>query len=149
VNRSLSAAMKLKFIKTTDPEYAAERNLRAEVLRKPLGLPYGAEVFPFEDKAMHLVAMESGSVVGCVMFKPEGKTGRMLQMSVVHDRQKNGIGTALVKFLEDHLRKLGFHDIYLHARDYAVPFYAGLGYLIEGEPFTEVGIPHRMMRKKF
>lgn len=140
--------MIFKFIKTSDSEYIAERELRARVLREPLGLPYGAEVFPFEDAAYHLVAIEDDQVIGCVMFNPEGKNGRMLQMAVIQDRQKNGIGTGLVHELEARLMHDGFHDIYLHAREEAVPFYQRLGYVIEGEPFFEVGIRHRMMRKK-
>jgi len=35
----------------------------------------------------------------------------------------------------------------LHAREAAIPFYLRLGYELEGEPFTEVGIPHRRMVK--
>jgi ribosomal protein S18 acetylase RimI-like enzyme len=139
--------MKYKFITTDEPEYWEERKLRANVLRKPLGLNDGAEVFPFEDEAMHLVAIDDGKVIGCVMFKPEQKTGRMLQMAIIQHRQKNGIGTQLVKVLEDRLRKDGFDDIYLHAREPAVPFYERLGYEIEGEPFLEVGLRHRHMRK--
>jgi predicted GNAT family N-acyltransferase len=35
----------------------------------------------------------------------------------------------------------------LHARATAVPFYLRLGYTVVGEPFEEVGIPHRGMEK--
>jgi predicted GNAT family N-acyltransferase len=35
----------------------------------------------------------------------------------------------------------------LHAREAAVPFYLKLGYALAGEPFEEVGIPHRAMEK--
>jgi predicted GNAT family N-acyltransferase len=35
----------------------------------------------------------------------------------------------------------------LHARQTAVPFYERLGYRVVGEPFIEVGIPHRAMEK--
>jgi predicted GNAT family N-acyltransferase len=35
----------------------------------------------------------------------------------------------------------------LNARDTAIPFYLHLGYELVGEPFVEVGIPHRKMRK--
>lgn len=139
--------MELRFIDIHDRAYLAERNLRADVLRKPLGLPAGAEVFPFEDTALHLIALEDNEVVGCVMFKPEARTGRMLQMAIREDRQKSGIGTMLVKHLEKRLRGEGYTDIYCHARDVAVPFYERLGYAVEGEPFTEVGIRHFLMRK--
>jgi predicted GNAT family N-acyltransferase len=35
----------------------------------------------------------------------------------------------------------------LHARDTAVPFYEALGYEAFDDPFVEVAIPHRKMRK--
>jgi len=136
-----------KFITTDDPAYEAERTLRAKVLREPLGLPAGCEIFPFEDEAWHLIATNSDEVVGCLMFKPENTTGRMLQMAISPYHQKEGIGSKLVELLEKRLRTEGFCDVYLHARDYAVPFYERLGYTIEGEPFTEVGLRHRLMRK--
>ncbi len=142
-----NGALSFEFISTDSAAYARERELRAKVLREPLGMPPGAEIFPFEDEALHLVARVGDDVVGCVMFKPEGKTGRMLQMAVAQGHQKNGIGTELVKTLEERLRHDGFHDVYAHARDYAVPFYEHLGYSIDGKPFTEIGIRHFLMRK--
>ena len=37
--------------------------------------------------------------------------------------------------------------IYLHARAHAVDFYLNSNYEVFGEPFEEVGIPHRHMQK--
>lgn len=139
--------MTYSFITTNSAEYIAERELRAKVLREPLGLPRGAEVFPFENDALHLVAIDSNEVVGCVMFKPEGMSGRMLQMAVRSDRQHGGIGSHLVQTLEERLMRDGYREIYLHARDTAVRFYERLGYRAEGEPFVEVGISHVRMKK--
>lgn len=141
------ARISFAFITTASPAYEQERALRAKVLREPLGMPPGTEIFPFEDEALHLVALDGDEVVGCVMFKPEGTTGRMLQMAVAQDHQRNGIGTELVRHLEERLRREGFRDAYTHARDYAAPFYERLGYSIDGEPFTEIGIRHFKMRK--
>jgi ribosomal protein S18 acetylase RimI-like enzyme len=137
-----------KFIKTTDREYIEERYLRAKVLREPLGLPKGCEVFPFEKEAYHLVAIDQNKVVGCVMFNPEGKSGRLLQMAVFEEYQGKGVGTTLVKKLEEYLAKKGFENIYLHARFDAVPFYERLGYKVEGDEFEEVGIRHFNMVKR-
>jgi len=48
---------------------------------------------------------------------------------------------------ERESERRGYKRIYLHAREYAVPFYEALGYHTFGEEFTEVGIPHRHMQK--
>ncbi len=101
----------------------------------------------FEHEAWHLVAIDDENVVGCVMFNPEGPTGRILQMAVAAAHQKQGIGTELVRILEARLAREGFREAYLHARIEAVPFYERLGYAVFGDPFVEVGITHRMMKK--
>ena len=139
--------MELRWITTGDALYAEERGLRVRLLREPMGLEPGTELFPFEDESLHLVAMEAGAVIGCVLFHPKGRSGRLYQMAVDFEYQRRGIGRRLVAKLEAHLREEGFQEITLHARDIAVPFYERLGFEIIGEPFTEVGIPHRTMRK--
>lgn len=139
--------MEFKFIDIEDPLYEKERKLRSKVLREDLGFPPGAEVFPFEDKSLHLVAVEDDEVIGCAAFHPEEKTGRLYQMAVYEKYRGNGIGRRLVARMEGHLKEEGFEEIYLHARDYAVPFYEKLGYEAYGEPFVEIGIDHRKMKK--
>ena len=118
------------------------------MLRKPLGQGRDAVEFPFEAESLHLVALDAGRVVGCVLFHPEGSaTGRLFQMAVEPDRQGTGLGTRLVRALEDALSARGFREITLHARDTAVGFYARLGYVSFGAPYVEVGIPHQGMRR--
>lgn len=130
------------------PRYAAELELRWRVLREPLGHPREATLFPFEAESLHLLALDEGEVVGCVLFHPEGlDTGRLLQMAVEPARQGQQLGTRLVRELEAEVARLGFRTVMLHARDSAVGFYGRLGYEVFGEPFMEVGIPHRYMRR--
>jgi ribosomal protein S18 acetylase RimI-like enzyme len=136
-----------KFISTRDSEYDQERVLRSRMLREPMGLPFGAEIFPFEDEALHLVAMDGAKVVGCVMFHPEGNSGRLMQMAVASEFQGQGIGRELVCQLESRLKSDGLSEIHLHSRMIAIPFYENLGFSIYGEPFEEVGIEHRLMKK--
>jgi ribosomal protein S18 acetylase RimI-like enzyme len=140
--------MQCRFITPLDPLYAAECRLRFELLREPLRMTAGSERSPDEDTCRHLVAVEEGRVVGCVLFRAEGRSGRLFQMAVVQDHQGQGIGSHLIRTMEERLIAEGFDEAYLHARDHAVGFYGRLGYRVEGEPFIEVGIPHRKMRKK-
>lgn len=141
-------AIELRFISTTDPLYQKERDLRVEILRKPLGMAAGTEVFPFENESFHLVALYKGNVVGCVLFHPEEKTGRLFQMAVASELQKSGIGSILVAKMEEELATRGFEEIYLHAREVASKFYLKLGYRIFGDEFEEVGIKHFHMKKR-
>ena len=131
------------------PLYADEVELRWRVLRAPLGHPREATRFPFEAESLHLLAVDEGEVVGCVLFHPEGRdTGRLFQMAVEPARQGQHLGTRLVRELEAEVARSGFRTVTLHARDSAVGFYEWLGYETFGEPFMEVGIAHRHMRRR-
>ncbi len=138
----------LRFIEPAHPLYPAEQELRFRVLREPLGFTRTQVAFPFEADSLHLVAHRGEAVVGCVLFHPEdAHGGRLFQMAVAPERQGQGLGARLVGVLEAELKRRGFTHVHLHARATVVPFYARLGYAEYGEPFTEVGIPHRHMRK--
>ena len=140
----------LSFIQPGHPLYAGELELRFRVLREPLGFTRAQVAFPFESGSLHLVAHEGDTVLGCVLFNPEdAHGGRLFQMAVAPHLQGQGLGARLVRSLEEELRRRGFTHVHLHARAPVVPFYERLGYAVYGEAFTEVGIPHRHMRKAF
>jgi len=138
----------LSFTHPGHPLYASELELRFRVLREPLGFTRAQVAFPFESESLHLVAHQQDTVLGCVLFNPEdAHGGRLFQMAVAPHLQGQGLGARLVRSLEEELRRRGFTHVHLHARGNVVPFYERLGYTVYGEPFTEVGIPHRHMRK--
>jgi predicted GNAT family N-acyltransferase len=139
---------RLRFIAVDDAAYAGELELRYRVLREPLGMSRADVGFPFERESVHLVAERDGEVVGCVLFHPEtANEGRLFQMAVQADGRGRGLGRRLVTTLEDELRRRAVRKIHMHARADVVPFYERLGYATYGEPFVEIGIPHRRMRK--
>ena len=139
----------LRLIDPADPLYAQELELRFKVLRDPLGHARADVPYPFEAQCLHLLALEKGKVVGCVLFHPQSEhRGRLMQMAVHADHQKRGLGARLVKRLEDELRARGFKEVVLHSRSAVVPFYEKLGYGCSGEPFEEVGLVHRTMARR-
>jgi len=141
--------MELRFIRTGDALYSDELELRFRVLREPLGHARSDVPFAFEDDSLHLIALdESARVVGCVLFHPEAPaTGRLFQMAVAPAQQGRGLGRQMVHTLEAELARRGVREVHLHARANVVPFYERLGYAVIGEPFVEVSIPHRHMRR--
>ena len=140
--------MEMVFTSVGGPLYDGECELRFRVLREPLGMTRDEVAFPFEAESLHLVAVQDGHVVGCVLFKPNGsKEGRLLQMAVDPRLQGQGVGRKLVIALEQHLGAQGVRRIELHSRGHAIGFYERLGYTCFGEPYIEVGLPHRNMEK--
>nr|WP_153867044.1 MULTISPECIES: GNAT family N-acetyltransferase [Myxococcaceae] len=142
----------MRFITPADPLYAGELELRFRVLREPLGRPRESVTFPFEAQSLHLVAHAGDEVVGCVLFHPDSAAGepsggRLFQMAVSPRLQGQGLGARLVRHLEAELRRRGVARVHLHARAAVLPFYERLGYAVYGEPFEEVGVPHRHMQR--
>ena len=71
----------------------------------------------------------------------------MQQVVVAAHLQGQGIGRELVNFSEEHARSVGYSEVILHAREVVMSFYEALGYLREGDVFTEVSLPHFKHRK--
>ncbi|MCC7435882.1 MAG: GNAT family N-acetyltransferase [Methanoregulaceae archaeon] len=142
--------MECRLVDHGTPEYEATVSLRYEVLRKPLGLDFTPEQLAAEVTDLHCALWEFGipEPLACLVLTPlsEGEI-KMRQVAVRPDHQGQGLGRILVEFSETTARARGFTRMVLNARDTAVDFYLRLGYTIEGEPFTEVTIPHRRMAK--
>ncbi|MEN9613383.1 MAG: hypothetical protein RLZZ628_4197 [Bacteroidota bacterium] len=132
------------------PEHDESIRLRYDVLRRPLGLEYSAEALAAEYNEFHIGFYDDKSVLrGVLLLAPYSETVvKMRQVAVDANFQRQGIGNQLVAFSEVFAKSKGFTKIVLHARAVAVPFYEKLSYTIFGEPFEEVGIPHRAMEKK-
>jgi GNAT superfamily N-acetyltransferase len=129
--------------------YRETLKLREDVLRKPLDLTWEPGAFDGEEKLFHLGCFENGKLVGSLILKPiDANTLKMRQVAVANDQQSRGIGSVLVKFAEEFASAGGFVEIVANARKAALKFYERLDYQIEGDEFTEVGIPHRFIRKK-
>lgn len=141
--------MRIHSIAFGTPEFDEAVRLRYEVLRAPLGLDYTAEQLAEEYDQIHLAAYaDSGELLAYLNLTPlDAATVKMRQVAVSPLVQGKGIGTALVAESEGYATTLGFQRMVLHARETAVPFYLRLGYVVEGEKFEEVTVPHWRMRK--
>lgn len=128
-------------------EYELALELRRRVLRAPLGLTFSADDLAREAKDIHIGAFAGEALVGTLLLSPHGKATRMRQVAVDPSRQGEGIGHRMVEFAEMTAKDEGFVEMTLHAREGAVGFYLKLGYVVVGEPFIEVTIPHSAMRK--
>jgi len=138
----------IKIIDFGTPEYDAEVALRDRVLRKPLGLQYTSEQLAAEKDEVHINAFDDSGVIGCLLLKRiSEKELKMRQVAVDQQKHSLGIGRKLVEYCEEYARRNNYELITLHAREAVIQFYLKLGYLISGDRFTEVTIPHFPMRK--
>lgn len=142
-------SIKFSIISHNSEQYSETVQLRYEVLRQPLGLDFTAEQLATETNDFHLAGFdETGKICCCLLLTPvDTVTVQMRQVSVASEKQGTGIGRQLVEYSEQIALQNGFAEMVLHARQTAVDFYLKLNYELYGEPFVEVGIPHRLMRK--
>lgn len=141
--------MALKIIDHGSPEYQQMVKLREDLLRKPLGLGFTPEELEAEKDHVLIAAFEDDIMLGCCMLVEE-KPGcvRLRQMAVMNDLQGKGIGRALMNFAENIARDLGYKIITMHARKNAIGFYEKMSYVVNGDEFIEITIPHYRMEKK-
>ncbi|MBS1537916.1 MAG: GNAT family N-acetyltransferase [Bacteroidetes bacterium] len=123
--------------------------LRYEVLRRPLGLEFTSEQLLKECNDYHLAGSdENGNLHCCLVLTPiDIMTVQMRQVVVENTMRGKGIGGKLVEYSEEIAKEKGFKIMILHARESAIEFYLKHNYEVVGEPFQEVNIPHRFMRK--
>ena len=125
-------------------------NLRYEVLRKPWGQPENSVRDEWEDQSLHVLMIDdSGKAIatGRLQFNSDIE-GQIRSMVVAETFRGYGLGTRILKFLEQKAKEKKFSKIVLDARDNAVKFYEKNGYVIDGSSYTLFGvIPHFRMFK--
>lgn len=129
-------------------EYALTVALRERILRAPLGLAFTAAELAAEAGQWHLALWQEERLLACLVLVPlpDGEV-KMRQVAVEPARQGRGLGRRLVEEAERLAKARGCTLMTLHARATAIAFYLRLGYELVGEPFVEVTLPHRAMRK--
>ncbi len=143
------AGLSIERIELGTPEYLGMLDLRDRVLRRPLGLIISAADLAHDAHADLLVARLEAHVVGCCLLTPESPEFLQLRaMAVEPELHGRGVGRMIVEGAEARAKARGVPVIALEARQTAIGFYARLGYLVDGEEYLKVGIPHRLMRKR-
>ncbi|BCM93870.1 hypothetical protein IAD21_05765 [Abditibacteriota bacterium] len=131
--------------------------LRTKVLRP--GREPSEALFngPMPAESRHFAAFEGDEIVGVGFIVPitapfdaNSKAWMLRGMAVDPDRQGQGIGAAIVRFVEEDARREGIELLWFNARKQAVGFYARLGFESIGEEFMIPNIgPHLVMFKRF
>lgn len=130
------------------PKYEEALKLRADVLRKPLGLEITDAERAQESSCFHLGCFEEDRLIAILLLQPLTEERiKMRQVAVHPDRRKFGVGSQLVAFAEAFAQENGYKTIVAHARRTAVGFYTRMGYTASGEEFIEATLPHRLVIK--
>jgi predicted GNAT family N-acyltransferase len=130
------------------PLLEAALELRREVFVAEQGVPAELEIDELDPGAIHLVAILDGAVIGTLRILQHEGAAKVGRVAVRAAARRAGIGGKLMERAAEIARERGFTEIILHAQLTVAGFYQRLGYVEEGAPFEEAGIPHIAMRKK-
>lgn len=124
-------------------DQSALRDVRREVFIIEQQVPEALEWDDADAMSVHVLALDArGLPIGTGRLLADGQIGRM---AVMRDWRRHGVGSTILDLLLTVARQQGFSAVHLHAQTHALGFYARHGFVVHGEPFTEAGIPHRLM----
>jgi len=133
----------------TKEEFGKYYDLRWRILRKPWNQPRGSEKDELEGQGIHVMVTQGSKVIGAGRGHLNTADEAQIRYMAVDDGfQGRGIGSMILKRLEEKLKQRGANHIVLNARESAVDFYKRHGYKAAGRAHTLFGsIPHLKMRK--
>jgi ribosomal protein S18 acetylase RimI-like enzyme len=127
-------------------------DLRWRMLREPWKQPKGSEKDELEERSLHIMVCQEDRIpvaIGRAHFNTDIEA-QIRFMAVEPRFQNTGLGSVVLKKLEDEVRQLGAQYVILHSRDSAIPFYERHGYKIVSDSQTLFeSVPHVLMRKEF
>ena len=118
--------------------------VRTEVFVHEQKIPPDMEWDEADQTALHAVAYNTlGQAIGTARLLDHApKTAKVGRMAVKRVLRGSSIGADLLRVLMVCAQRRGNQEVVLHAQRSAQGFYARAGFLVRGEPFEEVSIPH-------
>ena len=132
----------------TDDELAAALELRERVFYREQGVSIEADRDGRDHEATHLVAVESGRVIGTCRLLFRGRVARLGRLAVEPEERGRGVAGAILRAADGAARDRDADTISLHAQTYAKSLYERAGYAARGKTFVEEGIEHVAMEKR-
>ena len=102
--------------------------------------------------AVHVLGRLDGRPVATarlLLDQPDGEYPHIGRVAVLREERGRYWGVGVMEALHEEARRRGHAGVTLAAQEYAVGFYARLGYVARGEVFLDAGIEHRWMDLAF
>jgi len=135
---------------STFKEWESYFDTRWKVLRAPWDKPKGTERDEMEDSSFHLMIADiDGNAVACGRLQMNTpQQAQVRYMAVSSHEQGKHLGSILMQGLEKKAIQEGVSQLFLQARENAVPFYLSCGYSILEKTFLLYDeIQHYSMEK--
>ena len=117
--------------------------IRYKVFVDEQQVPIDEEIDQEDESAIHWLAYgPDNAVMATGRMLSNGQVGRMAVLKKFRDQ---GVGSSLMRHMIRYAITEGMERLFLNAQIKAIPFYEGFGFVAEGEPFMDAGIPHKVM----
>ena len=124
--------------------------IRTEVFVEEQRIPADLEWDEADAGALHAVAynrLGQALATGRLLADETPATCKIGRMAVHRVMRGCGVGELVLRELAAAAAERGDRRVVLHAQRTAQSFYTGLGFMAQGEPFEEAGIPHLTMAR--
>ena len=135
-------------ITQTDAERELCYDIRKAVFVEEQAVPLELELDEYDAAATHFLLTDGERPLATARLLSKHGLAKIGRVAVLKDARGRGLGLALMAFVLDEARRQGFTEAVLDSQTYAIPFYARLGFIAEGDEFDDAGIPHYLMRRR-
>lgn len=136
-----------KYYAGDDPHAGDAMKVRMKVFVEEQGCPAAEEKDEFDPVSTYAVVYnEKDEPVGTGRLYIDAEEHFHIgRVAVLKEYRGQKTGDFIMKMLLELALDLGAPEIHLSSREDAVGFYRRYGFQCSGEPYSEVGIPHRHM----
>lgn len=122
--------------------------IRYKVFVDEQNVPADLEIDEFEESSLHLVMyVENEPIATARIYELPNDTYKVQRVAVLKEYRTSGIGTTLMKEIEQKASMRKAVKLTLGSQNSAIPFYEKLGYEVSSSEFMDAGIPHHSMIK--
>ncbi len=122
--------------------------IRKAVFVEEQAVPLELELDEYDDTSAHFLLREGETPLATARLLDKHGLAKIGRVAVLKEARGRGLGLRLMQAVLDEARRRGFQESVLDSQTYAIPFYARLGFVAEGEEFDDAGIPHFLMRRR-
>ncbi|MBP0021192.1 MAG: GNAT family N-acetyltransferase [Cyanobacteria bacterium SBLK] len=141
--------IKIKLVSYSEEEENL-RSIRKQVFQDEQNVPLDLEFDGQDETAEHFLVYWQGKAIGTARLRfLEEQTAKIERLAVLKEARGKNIATQLMEAVLDRAREKQAKQAIANAQTYIQRLYLKLGFEPMGEQFTEAGIPHIKMVKKF
>ena len=140
-------SVSIKIVQTPE-EFDRCFGIRTTVFVEEQEVPLELEMDEYDAIATHFLLRDGETPLATARLVDKHGLAKIGRVAVLKEARGRGLGLLLMQAVIDEAKRRGFTESVLDAQTYAVPFYARLGYIAEGDEFDDAGIPHFLMRRK-